>query len=445
MGSWIETPQSSMEIESKIKDTATGKDFWTEDSIKKTLEEHKSEIRDYAYITQDQCTDADGKPIDPHIHLLLLFPRGHYKKPRQVVEWFGLGASCAEKIKSGWSSAVAYLTHANAPEKHQYPIAAVRASFDVEQTTKEGLERKKQRQQRQKLDDDAHEIFLKILHGDIREFNRSTIPDEIRIEYSTKIDRMFGERMHQLENEEGDKQMECIYCYGDSGTGKTTWAKNYCHAHNLSFKVSSSSNDVLDGYAGQDALILDDLRPSCMGLSDLLKMLDNNTRSSVKSRYKNKVLECKVIIVTTTRPIDEFFSAVFEHEDETKVQLLRRCKTRLRFTQDHIYMALYDPALRQYASEKEYANPCAVKYKPRHVNDDDYVKRAGELGLGAEVTEVAHTSVPKATPAPQPKKEETKPAEPDDLPFPFEVESADDFPLHLPDDDFDFAEVKVAM
>lgn len=51
MGSWIETPQSSMEIESKIKDTATGKDFWTEDSIKKTLEEHKSEIRDYAVNT----------------------------------------------------------------------------------------------------------------------------------------------------------------------------------------------------------------------------------------------------------------------------------------------------------------------------------------------------------------------------------------------------------
>lgn len=41
-------------------------------------------------------------------------------------------------------------------------------------------------------------------------------------------------------------------------------------------------------------IILVDLRPSCMGLSDLLKMLDNNTSSTVKSRYKNKVLECDV-------------------------------------------------------------------------------------------------------------------------------------------------------
>ena len=46
-------------------------------------------------------------------------------------------------------------------------------------------------------------------------------------------------------------------------------------------------------------LILDDLRPSCIGLSDLLKMLDNHTSSSVKSRYYNKVLECKLIIITS--------------------------------------------------------------------------------------------------------------------------------------------------
>lgn len=88
--------------------------------------------------------------------------------------------------------------------------------------------------------------------------------------------------------------MEAMYFYGDSGTGKTTYAKQLCEKKNYSYFVSSGSNDVLDGYAGQDVIILDDLHPSSVGLSDLLKMLDNNTASTVKSRYYNNVLECKL-------------------------------------------------------------------------------------------------------------------------------------------------------
>ena len=95
--------------------------------------------------------------------------------------------------------------------------------------------------------------------------------------------------------------MNCIFITGASGTGKSTYAKQIASENNLSVYISSGSNDVLDDYQGQDCIILDDLRPSCMGLSDLLKMLDNNTASTVKSRYKNKVLECKMIIITTTR------------------------------------------------------------------------------------------------------------------------------------------------
>lgn len=94
-----------------------------------------------------------------------------------------------------------------------------------------------------------------------------------------------------------------------------------CEDKGYSVFVSSGSNDVLDGYAEQDCIILDDLRPSCMGLSDLLKMLDNNTASTVKSRYKNKVLECKLIIVTSVLKIDEFFNGVFKEQKEPIVQL----------------------------------------------------------------------------------------------------------------------------
>lgn len=49
--------------------------------------------------------------------------------------------------------------------------------------------------------------------------------------------------------------------------------------------VSSSSKDLLEGYARQDCIIFDDLRPSCMGLSDSLKM--HNIASTVKKTYES--------------------------------------------------------------------------------------------------------------------------------------------------------------
>lgn len=100
-----------------------------------------------------------------------------------------------------------------------------------------------------------------------------------------------------------ERRLEVMYFTGDSGTGKTTLAKQIAKNRNYSYYVSSASNDILDSYAGQDCLILDDLRPSCLSLADLLKLLDNHTSSTVKSRYYNKILECKLIVVTITIPL----------------------------------------------------------------------------------------------------------------------------------------------
>nr|WP_305147408.1 hypothetical protein [Butyricicoccus faecihominis] len=154
--------------------------------------------------------------------------------------------------------------------------------------------------------------------------------------------------------------MRCIYITGDSGTGKTTYAKEYAKKQGYSIFVSSGSNDVLDGYKGQDCIILDDLRPSSLGLSDLLKLLDNNTSSTVKSRYRNKVLECKVIIITTTLGINEFFRNVFSEEPETIVQLKRRCGTMILFPKnvnDKLILKVYDSSTRDYVLAGEIPNP----------------------------------------------------------------------------------------
>ena len=178
-----------------------------------------------------------------------------------------------------------------------------------------------------------------------------------------------------------------ICMVGLPASGKSTYAQMMCEDKGYSVFVSSGSNDVLDGYAGQDCIILDDLRPSCMGLSDLLKMLDNNTASTVKSRYKNKVLECKLIIVTSVLKIDEFFNGVFKEQKEPIVQLKRRCKLHLRFEQDHYYASLFDDKKGDYSEEYKYVNPVATMYPKIELTDEQKLNYINTLLVtGAELT-----------------------------------------------------------
>ena len=158
---------------------------------------------------------------------------------------------------------------------------------------------------------------------------------------------------------------------GPSGSGKSTLAKKLAKQHGMSIYVSSGSNDILDDYKGEDCIILDDLRPSCLGLSDLLKMLDPNTGSTVKSRYRNKVLECKMIIITTTLPIETFFHNVFESENETAVQLMRRCDTLFRLTLDDMYSYVWQKNKRCYLNLGSVPNPITAEYKTQDMSIDE--------------------------------------------------------------------------
>jgi len=100
--------------------------------------------------------------------------------------------------------------------------------------------------------------------------------------------------------------MQVFYFWGPSGVGKTTTAKDMAERRGWSYCISSSSNDPLQDYKGQDVLILDDFRPSDWNFSDFLKLTDNHTSSTVKARYSNRqMVYCKAIYVTSTLPPNE--------------------------------------------------------------------------------------------------------------------------------------------
>ena len=302
-------------------------------------------IKDYAYIVHDKDVDDRGVLKKPHVHLALRFNNAYDVK--HISQWFDVPQQYVSKVKGKWVDMLKYLTHKNALDKFQYSDDDVVSNFNFVEEIKNNDKSRDERKS---------EIINKIVAGEIREYNyHNYINIDEYDKYRKSIDNAFKYRLDSIKGV--DREMECIFIAGDSGTGKTTYAKQVAEDRGFSVFVSSGSNDLLDDYKGQDCIILDDLRPSCMGLSDLLKMLDNHTASSVKSRYKNKVLECRLIIITTTLNIDTFFGKVFSEEEETIVQLKRRCGLMLKFYMEHYEAYVYDPYKRDYVYYGDMPNP----------------------------------------------------------------------------------------
>ena len=189
------------------------------------------------------------------------------------------------------------------------------------------------------------------------------------VKYRKAFESAFKYYEDKIRNKSINK--ECIYIYVTSGSGKTTYAKKFCEDRNLSYYISSASNDIMSDYCGEEVLILDDVRADCFNsLSDFLKMLDNNTSSTVKSRYRNKILECQYIILTSVLDIETLFDKFHDNFHEPIKQLRRRCKTYIHMTDDFITYNLYDEARGDYIKATTLPNPISKLYKKQRLTEE---------------------------------------------------------------------------
>lgn len=80
-----------------------------------------------------------------------------------------------------------------------------------------------------------------------------------------------------------------------------------------------------------------------MKFMEVLKMLDNNTNSSVKSRYNNKDLSnCKLIVITSVFKPNELYKVIQDGDNEEPVeQFYRRLK-------HHFFMINEDKEITEY-------------------------------------------------------------------------------------------------
>lgn len=347
--------------------------FLSEEQIKKGLEltddSGKNHLVHYAYILHDKDVKNDGTKKEAHWHILIKMDNNYTFK--YIAKRFGVEEQYVEKIKSSFPKALNYLTHNNQAAKDEgkylYEDDEVKSDYCWKSERRKAIDDETRKNRKA-------EIIEQITNGTIRRFNYTEyITPQENDKFSKNIEKAFKYRQDVIKKEARD--MKVIYISGSSGSGKTTYAKEYAKKLGYSYYVSSGSNDVLDGYEGQDCLILDELRPSCLGLSDLLKLLDNHTNSSIKSRYFNKTLECKLVIITSIYDIDTFFKNVFKEDKEPIKQLYRRCQTKIRMTDNKMYISLYDELKEMYCDEIEKDNPIQKYYvKKTYKSKDEYEK-----------------------------------------------------------------------
>lgn len=325
-----------------------------------------SNLKTWCIITHDKDKMPDGTPKEPHFHSILTFSNN--KTIDSIAKAIGVEPQYVNKIKTTTKSAQLYLVHRNNPEKYQYSPTEVLASFDYVNFVDDCPVREKR-----------ESIAARIDSGEIKEYN---LCNYISIDEYARNKRYyqscFEYRQDRLKGE--DRQMECIFLTGGSGIGKSTYAKIIARQKGYATYVSSGGKNPLDNYKGEECIILDDTRSSTWSLTDFLKLTDNHVNSLVGCRYYNKsISECKLLIVTSCKNLDEFYENAIKEDNEPCKQLFRRFNILIRMDMEKMYISYYDEDEGRHKLSVTTSNPVTIMFRPNVAKQvcDEFVKAMG--------------------------------------------------------------------
>lgn len=305
-------------------------------------------IKDYAVVIHDRDVLDNGEPKKKHFHAVLTFSNA--TTIWAVAKWLGVQPQYVEKIKNTVKSARLYLVHRNDTEKFQYSPEDVKANFDYVEYV-DGCKPKIQRES----------IAERIANWEIKEYNLySFITADEYARNSRYYNNAFRYRMEKMANTE--RKLECLFITWASGTWKTTFAKQLATSKGYEVYVSSGGRNPLDNYAGQECIILDDLRDNVYPFQDLLKLTDNNTDSLAWCRFYNKsIKECKLLIITSIQEIYDFYNTQTD-EKEPQYQLFRRIKTYAKMDREKVIFYEYNEPSKLYKKTYEVINPVSILF-----------------------------------------------------------------------------------
>lgn len=364
-------------------------------------------IKKWAYIIHDKDVYTKNEELEnpehkegtkkpDHVHVYVNFGENGINH-ESVADWFKINPHSVKKIASNASNCLLYFVHgtkdAIADGKFQYSWGEVKhsANWDPELFT----EQERFENYIGHFDDYSYKQQIEKIH--------SIKDSKTRIKLQKMLDDSFvGELKYR--STFIDRFVQVMFVSGSTGTGKTTFARQFVEKLNyfdlvpekywrkkptggekmyraLDYAVSGSSNDVFENYKGEDVFILDDMRDDSFSFSDLLKFLDNHTNSPIKSRFSNKCFFGVLIIITSEQPLSKWY----RYEDDlnkksldrkTLRQLYRRISNYVIVKEDKIY--LYDKV----NESGEPAGDCKVivnstkdyyKDKPKPINVSDLI------------------------------------------------------------------------
>jgi len=327
-----------------------------------------SYIKTYCLVVHDKDILENWLPKRKHFHAVLTFSNA--TTIWAVWKWLHLPNEFIEKIKTTTKSSRLYLVHRNDPEKYQYDPQEVIANFDYIDFVDWC---------KPKIKRDT--IAERIANWEIKQYN---LYDYISVdEYACNApyyNRAFTYRRKKMKTM--DRNLQCVFICWPSGCWKTTMAKRYAEKEGYAAYVSSGGKNPLDDYEWQECIILDDIRPDTFAYNDLLKFTDNNTDSFVWCRFNNKsIWECKLIIITTVIPIDEFAEQLSVWTDSSD-QLLRRFKTYIDMDLWRVRFYTYKEYEKQYVLVTRRNNDIIAQYNNDWtVNERFVIDMADKLWL----------------------------------------------------------------
>lgn len=287
--------------------------------------------KDYKQIWDETTLSLTKVYKTNHIHMLLTFS-GNKLTLTQISKAVGLDLSYIEPPKSGRyakDNKLAYLIHAKEKEKHHYSPSEVythrgESYMGIYMTRKDAWEKSKAKKNSKEASENIDWLLEQILTGKLTK-SQIMLTDEYYATYaaySIKCDAAFntyGQRKaYQAIRamEQGEFNVSVFYITGKSGAGKSFFTDmlvdgliNYVRdKHGVMWqKCTVASNNPLDDWDGEEILVMDDLRGMAMGASDWLKLLDPDRANRAGTRYKNKFVIPRVIVINAEKDVIDFF------------------------------------------------------------------------------------------------------------------------------------------
>lgn len=269
-------------------------------------------LNDVAYL----CVLHDMDETSPHYHIFVKM--NDARTLDDIAKQCNIGKQYINIRSKSWRNALAYAFHktdtSREDGKHEYDASAVVFAHNINYDAI--------------LENDEEYKHNKGIEALMYQYGECQITKRQLFENMTANDfnkhKRLYDNMRQYRTLKMEaRSMQVMYITGPAGSGKTTLAKYMADQLKYDFFVSGSGKDPLDGYDKEECIILDDLRADSFTKAELFKLTDNNTNSSVKSRYNNKdISRCKLLIITSVKMPRALYD--WNDDDEPADQFARR-------------------------------------------------------------------------------------------------------------------------